>query len=673
MNALRILFFISMVACVFSCSDSDDSQPVINDPDSSVGTKDPNGGTSDPPLTPGQSLVTGLVELPESINPESLKIVSPAGSYEVNNDGTFKAIVTENSKQVLMVEDQDGDILLASISNSSQDTLNAKTTTRAIVGLAPWSGLVENDELEIILDEFEKTPQYKSLENVVENVIRKGISPLDDSEVIEMLGNLFSQAPIDSRLTSRIFSIPEVDNIVEPNISYSNGSFTISNDGTTTAVWGVEVFDKNKESLTGRLMLEGNKVMFPSLTSIWKFITGDLLDAVFERSESLVVPVIIEDKYEIQFGSPTRLSLNPALSFEAARFNIYNSYQTVFSALGIKLKGLSPSEYFEQGCLNDFFDATTKSLVDLLTKRELTAEIFLSQFSTLFSGSIGSLAECSSIFDDFDGSTPSSLDKYLKNLAKFLNAYEKVEAAFITGKLIGDMLVLSDIQICRQVINGKIYPCFTLSKGGNVPTEINSPNKAELYVEAELDILPEESDVFPIGAPIAWEVIEGDGTLNKNSSPIDNLGKSVIIFSPGKAEKNIILASVKDKDGNMKDQIEFEVTAKFIDSLALYKEAIVGTWDVIAHSTNSKYRMIIGQYNDNSLYGKYWAVDNDGNQLSYGYNISPSIYIENERYHLQTGIYLWGRKPTDPLTYPPTEFNEYHEDGKLYFSYKKIE
>jgi hypothetical protein len=324
-------------------------------------------------------------------------------------------------------------------------------------------------------------------------------------------------------------------------------------------------------------------------------------------------------------------------------------------AIGFELKGLKASEYFDQGCVNELFNSTTTSLVSLINKRELTVPILLNSISEVLKGAVGSLNDCGDLFNSFPGSQKTNVDKYLKKLGKFLKVYEKVEASFVTGKLIGDMLVLQDIQLCRQVIQGKVYPCFTLVKPDDYPKKVTVGENIELTVGTKLDLEPEVKDVFANGAPVTWEIIEGPGTGSKSDNPLNSEGKSSITVTSGdKAAMIKLRAGIKDKNGLVKDQVVYEVEIlEEVDSVALYSQAVVGIWDFAP-----RHWMEFSLLSDGRLTGRMGIQISDTKVSYYGAN--PFIYLKDGRYRLNIGVCSYCEY--SDLTYPPTSFREY-ENG----------
>lgn len=522
------------------------------------GCKNEDGINPDEKLEPGegQRIVSGFVKLPENVDPKTITIVSTCGTYNLDENGAFDAIKNDIPKQFLFAEDQNGEILLASLTGNSVEELNASSTARVLVALLPWTGYVEAEDLPGILNEIADLNGFDELTVAIQASVDNGRSPLTDNAVLGKLKQLNANIAGGNGgdAGGREKEVPEVDYLVEPIIAYGNGNLTIRNDGTTTAAWGVEVF-KDGVSISENLVLPGNTVKFPSLSSILGMFSGDLSSAVFEAGEPLEVPAQVDGKYEIHFKGPIRSIATSDLAREAAYYNIATSLTVILRAFGLEVK---PSDLFDQGCTNELFNSTTSVLVESIEDGELTTGFFLEQVNELLKGSVESIAACADLFKNFHGSEVTAREKYLKKLVSFLNAYSKAEAVFVTSKLFGDMLVLNDLTVCRQINNNGLYPCFSLVKNQEIEAQvIGAGSVLRLEVLTEPDIAGEDGGVFPTGAKIHWEVIEGDGTLDASHSFVKSDGTAEVLYNVGEEESHIISASVKDRNSNLVESVEY--------------------------------------------------------------------------------------------------------------------
>ncbi len=635
-------------------------------------------------LQEGQQKISGKIALKSADKAKDIKIVTTSGTYPVATDGTFETATNKLPKQFIFAENKKGEVLYASLLEAGNDgMLNAGSTARSIIAMHPWTAYTGTPaELKSLLDEIATYKEYKQLETAIQEAVDSDQSSLTAPSVTEALTLLIKKLTDGNSslkkvaassslasINSLAVSIPEIDFLVEPKLTFANNSLKIENDGLTTAAWGVDVL-VDGQSLTGNLVLSGNKIKFPSLGSILNAFSGDISDAVFEHGEPLEVPMPIPAKYNLLFASPSSSQIHrSSLAREAARYNIFIAYQTIFTAFGI-----NPSNLFGQGCINDIFDATTTSLVDAIGSNKLTSAFFFDQVGNLFSGSAQSLAECAALFDNFPGSVSTAREAYLKKLSSFLNAYSKLEAAFVLGKLFGDMAVLNDISICRQVINGKIYPCFTLiEKTGISDKTYGLKEPIDLQVGTKLDMPGDENTTYPEGAEINWKIVSGKGKLQAEKSTVTRKGEASMKYTAEAEGEHIISAYTTDKD-----YLTYVLSVKDVDSTAIYQRAVLGSWTVQnTESAGETYSLVL--YEDGQ--GRYIVPGPEGanrhgideNNNSY-YTISWKIIKSNGKYFLsERGFWHPGFEdyrtfdvtlPNVALSYPITGFTTYTDFGQ---------
>lgn len=635
-------------------------------------------GEDDLELEEGQGYVEGYVELPEGVLPSEVSITTAAGSYEVNDDGYFVAAGNELEKQAVLVENKDGEVLMAALLDEYVDVINARTTARAIIGLAPWTADLSLHEVTAILNDLSNTDRFLQFQNVVQEAIKAGKSPLSDTQTLEALLEVFQiqSLSIKSGNLAQVSGLPEVAYLIEPRINYANGNMQIRNDGTTTSTWGVEVFNKDG-SITGNLLLEPNKVHIPSISSLLGFGSGN---PYFTPGDPLNLPLQIEDKYKIQFASPTRFSLNPDLSFEAARYNVYGSIFTILKAFGISAKGKSVGDWLDvHKCQKDIIDGMASPIIEACKSGSIDNAFYFDQMVEMYKGMTKSVHDCPFMYL---GSALENADKvaqYMVKLGQFLNVYEKLEASFITGKLVGDMLVLNDIEVCRQILDGKMYPCFSLVENPDLNGK-TIENNLSIYldVSTNLDVPGNIEYSYPVGAPIQWEVTEGNGVLNKTVTNVEADGMAEVRFTAGTSENYEIKAFIKDSKGNELDYVTYQLKGG-IDSTEIYEQAVLGEWTVNNYNEDGVshiYTLVLFDGGD----GRYIVegpngankdgVDENGNSY---YNVSWSIVKSNGRYFLkESGFWHYGYESYRTydlsledvaLTFPVTSFKTYTDFG----------
>jgi hypothetical protein len=563
---LRSLKIIVAIFLFFNLGCSTDS------PEDSTPSPNPteNPGSSENPNIDDNLLeVTGTVDLGDNLEGGNLNIIGLAGDYDVNDTGEYIAGVVHRDKKLLFVENNTGELLYAAFVDGESQDINAETTAKVMFGMMPWTANTSFSDLSKILDEVKEKEQFKALVEAIEVVSKNNQPPLADETVQSSFKSLLSSFSANNQ---SIMRIPEVDYLVEPKIDYPNNTFRINNDGTTTAAWGVEIVEyESRDELTGTLVIPGNKVSFPSLSSLFGFLTQDLnaIDMVFQSNEPLIMPLSIENKYEINFGSPTSSDLfSSELSMEAARYNIYQFLEMVLKSMGLdtdltatieKMLEVKGSDLVDLGCVNDVFDSNVNSIVNLMSEEDFDAKLLFTESIALLHGNAESISECAKIFENAEGIEPSKKMKFLRSALKFFDVYAKLELVYTSSKLLGDMLLLNDISICRQVLNGEIYPCFKLVENPDIDDKVLAKDEEfKIDVSTELIITPEE-ETFPVGAKIHWEVIEGDGTLNSEITNVNSDGIAEVTFIAGKEEKQIILASIKKENGEIIEEVEYNI------------------------------------------------------------------------------------------------------------------
>lgn len=589
-------------------------------------------------------LIQGTVELPKSIKPKSLSVVSNYGTFELDARGNFTAIANKLSKNILFVENENGDILLAKLitEGSSFETINFETTAEVIVALMPWTAFVEDDDLKLILNEIAQSNDFSALIDAFEASLENGISPLDDSNVLLALEAVISNVlGVVSKEEGIAFKIPEVDNFVEPIITYESGNLVINNNGTTTAVWGVEV-SKDSESISGELVLPPNTLRFPSLSKIGDFVKGDFNSTFFEKGLPLQIPIQIEDKYSLSFKSPTSPYLfESKLARTAAYSNLSIINFAMLKALGFK----NVSTYgLDTGCNKNFFDGLIESIIEgiIETKGLPSASWYLDKLGETLANIAEDTVNCGFKINGKDSS------KYLGLLGKYFDVYSKLQTSVILVNLFTDMLLLQDIDICRVLVDGKIYPCFSLEKYKFVKDqEYPIDEEIELQVLASFDQVLDENDVSLAGVKVNWEVIEGEGLFNSNQTQTSNKGIAKVNYAPTVEGAQLIRASIQGKDKNLIHEVQFSLNVMEDDEneKGLSLESLDGNLnfgDVIINTQSEKLLSITNKSETD-------AITVSSIYLPDGYNVDWN-----------GGVLEPGKSKSVVLTFGPTETTTYN-------------
>jgi hypothetical protein len=558
-NILFVVFLFINLGCSKDSPDPSNPDNPNEIPDSS----------ENPDIDDDLIEVTGTVDLGDNLEGGNLIIIGLAGDYDVNDNGEYIAGVTERDKKVLFVENSSGELLYAAFVEDESQDINAETTAKVMFGMMPWTAGTSFSDLSNILDDLENKETYTGLVEAIEESVSSGQSPLTNETVLLKFEKLMGNSSANDQ---SILRIPEVDYLVEPKINYSNNNLIVNNDGTTTAAWGVEVRDfSDGSSLTDDLVLPGNKVSFPSFSGLFSYFYLDessATDVVFQASEPLNIPIGVEGKYQIDFASPTRAGLlNSSLSWSAVAYNFVESYEDILSAFGLDVEF---SVVFDQGCVNSIFDGTVNLMVNSIKENEFSTQFFISEAYPFLKSSVSSISECSAMFDNMDGIPASRKALFLRKALQFLNVYSKLETSFVLGKRFGDMALLNDISVCRQILGNEVFPCFKLVKIPDVDnSNIAAGTDFKITIGTELNIVPEE-ETYPEGAKIHWEVKEGDGALHSETTYVGAEGIAEVWFTAGEDISQVIIASVKNKNGEIIDNIEYNLEVSQFD--------FSGTW-----------------------------------------------------------------------------------------------
>lgn len=514
----------------------------------------------------GQRLVSGHIALPGGLEPTTLKVVSITGSYGVQADGSYETLVNGYEKQGLFVENQRGDILLSAIPALGDGAINAHSTAKSIIAFMPLFAHTDIEALKLVTSELEKTSAFAALVEAIQQSFEGGMVPMQNTGVHEALQSLLAGEASRGQQISKVATtvpIPEVNHQVMPKMRFDSGVLTIENSEHTTAAWGVEVWDSQGEGVTGNLILPGNAVRFPSLGSVWAAINGNMEDAVFTRGEPLEIPFSVDGQYRIKFVSPSSKDVNYSLTIEAIYYNIATSIDMIFKAFGLKDVHVTMAKLFEPGCANELMATTTQTIHNVMAREQLTSRFLLDQAGNLIAGSAKAMVECADLFNDFPGSNKTKFQKYLTSLSQFINVYSKLEASFVLGRLLGDMYMLDDFDLCRQLAGGKMVPCFTIQRPVDfLDISMVAGGSIDLSVFLSANHPEAKASFNPAGVRILWQVAKGTGTLTADYSEAGENGFASMTFTAGPEDKQEVWAYVTGGGGEILQGVVFHIDGK---------------------------------------------------------------------------------------------------------------
>lgn len=610
----------------------------------------------DPPiqLEVGQSLIEGRVDLSGSLAPSQLNLVTNSGTFPIKEDGTYRGASYDLPKQLTLLENKQGEILLASLDHGE---LSARSTAKAIVSLMPWTAFVPEENLDDVLQEVLRQDGVAELETAITAAVSAGQSPFADEGVINALASfgrsLFAQPRQAQALMST--SIPEIDFLVTPTIDYQNGELIIKTDPYTTATWGVGILLDN-EPVTDYLPLQGNTVSFPGFSSLVNLFSGKENDAIFQTASPLAVPLSAPAKYSLRFRGPaSKEILTSPIARLATQYTVRDICFRALQGLGIPLKN---------ECYASLANKLLGSVTDILSDPNAHGETFLLNYLyNRIKESAGTIVECMVTGDGPSGRDASKTLKYVGAVFNFLDIYGKAEASYAIGKLVGDMYLLNDFDLCRQVVDGKLYPCFTLVKDENLEKkDVVSGESMELSVGSREDFPIAGSQRLPVGATVTWTARSGSDELFLGSSAIEQNGKATVSYVPLDKGEHLVKASVGPQDF-----VEYKLNVvEDIDSTAIYERAVLGGWTVSTYESGESYRLVL------NAGGRGAYRTSDGTE----YPITWWITKRDKKYYLfDSGFWHRGFNEfrriginmNENLTYPVSSFDTYSDfgDGKF--------
>ena len=489
------------------------------------------------------------VVIPDELKNESLNVSS--SNEELGSSGDLSVEFSSEIKEFVFVTNKQNEILLASPLKSGKTEVTSTSMAETFISMLPWSGYLTNVQLKNVIAEIKGYDEFNQLVAQIEQDVKKNESPLTDEICITLI-NQINQKIFNNQAKKQLRSsrIPDVDFLVEPKLSYSNNKMTIRNDGQTTATWGVQFLNSDGNPVSDYLMLKGNEANLPDLSSIWNFFVNEEPINLIKESDPIVYDITSGAKYSIDFKSPTSSTiLEGKLATNTALYNVYYNYSVFLDAFGIKLPEmptLSPSDFLDlKGCTKDLFSTTFDKSIEALSKDELDDDFIIESVKSIFNESTDDIANCTEIGGKISNSN------YVKHISKFLDVYSKVEGAFKIGKFIGDMAVLSDINICRHFIQGSMFSCFDLEKNTSpsVENEVYCPEtEVELSIKTVLqEIFPNEN-TYPVGLEVTWEYEDQNNENITSKSTVNSQGTSSFMYTTNEKENQKVIAKIKTND-----------------------------------------------------------------------------------------------------------------------------
>jgi len=524
------------------------------------------------------------VVIPDELKNESLNVST--SNEELGISGDLSIEFSSEIKEFVFVSNSQNEILLASLLKSGKTEVTSISMAETFITMLPWNGYLSNTQLKNVISEIKGYDEFNQLVSQIEQDIKKNESPLNDEICITLINQInqkiFSNQVNKSQKILRSPRIPDVDFLVEPKLSYSNNKMTIRNDGQTTATWGVQFLNSDGNPVSDYLMLKGNEANLPDLSSIWNFFVNEEPINLIKESDPIVYDITSGAKYSIDFKSPTSSTiLEGKLATNAALYNVYYNYSIFLDAFGVKLPEmptLNPSDFLElKGCTKDLFSTTFDKSIEALSKDELDDHFIIESVKEVFDKSTETITNCTEIGRKISNSN------YVKNISKLLDVYSKVEGAFRIGKFIGDMAVLSDINICRHFIQGNMYSCFDLEKNTSsiVETEVYCPKtEVELSIKTVLEEIFPNENTYPIGLEITWEYEDQNNVNTTSKSTVNSQGASSFIYTTNEKETQKVTAKIKT-DNLVSSSVEFDLKVDK-EKTECIENKFIGNWTAVS-------------------------------------------------------------------------------------------
>jgi hypothetical protein len=623
-----ILFTILSLAIVLGCKKDDESLTMNEDPQ-----------------TENNVLIETEIDviLPDELKNESINI--SISNEELEPNGNLSVEFSSEIKEFVFVTNKQNEILLASPLKSGKTEVTSTTMAETFISMLPWSGYLSNTQLKNVIAEIKGYDEFNQLVSQIEQDVKQNESSLNDEICITLINQInqkiFSNQANKSQKTTKSARIPDVDFLVEPKLSYSNNKMTIRNDGQTTATWGVQFLNSDGNPVSDYLMLKGNEASLPDLSSIWNFFVNEEPINLIKESAPIVYDITSGAKYSIDFKSPTSSTiLEGKLATNTALYNVYYNYSVFLDAFGIKLPEmptLNPSDFLNlKGCTKDLFSTTFDKSIEALSKDELDDDFIIESVKSIFNESTDAIANCTEIGGKISNSN------YVKHISKFLDVYSKVEGAFKIGKFIGDMAVLSDINICRHFIQDNMYSCFDLEKNtsSNVETEVYCPEtEVELSIKTVLEEIFPNENTYPIGLEITWEYEDQNNENTTSKSTVNSQGTSSFIYTTNEKENQKVVAKIKTDD-LVSFSIEFDLKVDR-EKIECIENPFIGNWTAVSFNGGNSMGELqkSGFISECNVYTEQWTVNSaSANITESNISISISQRTGNSGYESSGGV-----------------------------------
>src|SRR5690606_16469258 len=134
------------------------------------------GGSPGEPLPTGATRVTGVVTLPAGspVAISALEVVTPYGSYPVDDGGRYTALALKGADSELAVHTTDGDLLLLGVSRGASAPISSSTTAEALLYYLVGAMWLPADEQDTVRELLRGRPEIDALTPHVARLLAAG-------------------------------------------------------------------------------------------------------------------------------------------------------------------------------------------------------------------------------------------------------------------------------------------------------------------------------------------------------------------------------------------------------------------------------------------------------------------------------------------------------------------
>ncbi|WP_290002894.1 hypothetical protein [Algoriphagus sediminis] len=598
-----------------------------------------------------------IIVVDESLDFSNYEIHTLVDSISLNDPDEKLYAPEDYTSTVYAIDNESGEINAVGQYNPTTKTVNfgPETITESLLHLAPlYNSLTEQERLDFI-NRVKGDDSFMALLETV-NIILSNKEPI------------YSERP---EFTDQILAIN--DFIIQNYFSNNN-----PNDRVLNGDEAFSDFIKNDQGLAIYNEVSSYvSVKFKSLTDdnyTKKFILnpGPLTPI---GKETIERPFINDDYYHVSIDQTDE---------EVYERNLDKAVNKFLGAIMSGIIGVNPAEGLK-GCVSTISGELIKTFRTYVLEsnnpsNEKILTDFISATVNVLKQSITDNGKCTSIFLNkriISQAIVANANLIFKiyKAAKF--AYDVSEASAYSFALFEKTQIKLDENL--QKYRGNPIPAILEAVDVNSFESEYLPGD-KVSVQVKMNAKSNYGEWEKSGYKVSWSVPPLNGELNALFSDTNEEGIATVLWTLPQQENAVVnlTAELKDQEGDhlYGSPMNFQVNiTEKVDSLALYRQAAVGTWDVVASNGGSpvNYEYVIEMREDGSLFAKWWSLYENGERYNpcCPWTRVPKVQEIDGRYHLNFFLNLHAVQPTDPLTYPPTTVNHYHPNGTVSYACTK--